>query len=232
MKLMALWSILAGLDIDAVLLEGQAALEWIRSLDASQLELAEKINRADSRRLMRLPVVVAPRQWPMDEIEASPIPAERLEWKDEAKAISIDLRLQAFGAYEQGKLVRWGPVSSGAKISPTPAGEYFLNWRAKRHVSTANREWILHWYFNFENLQGRALHAYEMPGFPASHSCIRLLNRDAQWVYEWGETWMLSENGREVLREGTKVRIEGSYEFEAPPPWRNEGLALKVQTIQ
>lgn len=148
------------------------------------------------------------------------------ELAGEAKAIRIGLRQQVFGAYERGRLVRWGPVSSEAKKMPTPSGEYWLNWRAKRHVSTSNSKWILDWYFNFENCEGRALHAYEMPGEPASHICVRLLARDAKWIYEWGESWELAESARSIAKKRTPVWIDGVYHFASPPPWR---LELRVQ---
>lgn len=200
--------------------------EWLKSLDATQIGIVEKLNRADRRHLARLPVVVRPVVWPQDELELSPLGGEMPHLPGEMKVIFVDLRQQVFGAYENGRLVRWGPVSSGAKKMPTPAGEYFLNWRARRHVSTANSKWVLDWYFNFENREGRALHAYEMPGEPASHSCVRLLERDAKWIYEWGEGWELGEGGRSVVKRGTRVLIEGAYEFGLEPPWR---LVMRVQ---
>src|SRR3982751_2991278 len=43
------------------------------------------------------------------------------------------------------------------------------------------------WHFNFENALGLAFHEYTLPAKPDSHGCIRLLQRDAKWLYEWGE---------------------------------------------
>jgi hypothetical protein len=208
------------------LVERADVRDWLRGLNAAQVGIVEKLNRADRRHLERLPAVVRPAEWPADELDLSPMKREDKELAGEAKAIRVDLKQQVFGAYEQGRLVRWGPVSSGAKKMPTPAGEYWLNWRAKRHVSTANSKWVLDWYFNFENREGRALHAYEMPGEPASHSCVRLLPRDAKWIHEWGEGWELGDEGRTVLKRGTRVLIEGAYDFGSAPPWR---LVMHVQ---
>ena len=92
-------------------------------------------------------------------------------------------------------------------------------------VSTACQHrqlnWLLSWYFNFHNQRGLAFHEFALPGLPASHACIRLLRRDAQWLFGWGEGWELGTEGREVLRHGTPVWIVGEYDFSAAPPWLN-----------
>lgn len=219
---------LHGQSLDMDVLDRKSAATWLATLQPDQLDLVEKLNRADRKHLRRLPWVVAPRQWPSDELEVSPFNHYHPEWRERPKGILVDLALQAFGAYEFGRLVRWGPVNSGVERTPTPPGEYHLNWRAKRHVSTENKDWILHWYFNFENKQGRALHAYEMPGMPASHSCVRLLARDAKWVYEWANSWVLAAGGREVVSNGTPLLIQGVFDFSTPPPWWPAGLAPGV----
>ena len=76
------------------------------------------------------------------------------------------------------------------------------------------------WYFNFQNSEGRALHALDMPGYPASHSCIRMLERDARWLYGWGEGWTLDESGVKVVQPGTPVLLTGQYDFKAYYPWQ------------
>jgi hypothetical protein len=40
------------------------------------------------------------------------------------------------------------------------------------------------WY-QFSNDRGFGVHQYDLPGRPASHGCVRMLERDAKWVYEW-----------------------------------------------
>ena len=133
---------------------------------------------------------------------------------------------QLFGAYEFGRLVRWGPVSTGSRSNPTSAGCFALNWRSTGRASTVDPDWFMRWYFNFGNREGLAFHAYPLPGYPASHGCIRLLERDAQWLFEWGQTWLLDPSGTRVLTPGTPVFIVGRYDFDAPPPWRSLTLAV------
>jgi hypothetical protein len=96
---------------------------------------------------------------------------------------------------------------------------FHLNWRARRRTSTDNAEWDLEWYFNFHNSRGLAFHEYALPGRPASHACLRLLQRDAAWICNWGDGWVLSQDGQNVLSFGTPVLILGAYDFSAPKPW-------------
>jgi hypothetical protein len=75
------------------------------------------------------------------------------------------------------------------------------------------------WYFNFDNNTGYGLHEYDLPGQPASHGCVRLLQSDAEWIYYWGEGWTLAPESGELLRHGTPVIIVGHYNFASPRPW-------------
>lgn len=95
---------------------------------------------------------------------------------------------------------------------------FSLNWRARTRSSTLSREWRLNWYFNFHNTRGLAFHEFELPGVPASHACVRLLARDAEWVYTWGQAWALDDKGR-LKAPGTPVVIIGAYAFGSPGPW-------------
>ena len=184
-----------------------------------QLEILEKLNRTDAERLARQERIVVPSRWDADELQFSPIPHRVSALAGELKALVVHQPLQVFGAYEDGELVRWGPVSSGRLEHPTPPGRHNLTWRSRGRHSTVNPEWYLEWYFNFHNERGISFHQYELPGEPASHACIRLLERDARWIYEWGEGWTLDDRGWEVLEEGTPVWIVDEYDYDSPPPW-------------
>jgi hypothetical protein len=204
--------------------ESRPAAEWAGGLSPAQRQLVEKLNRRDAAHWGNS-ALVRPVEWPAqddgDELEVIFRPFA-LDWptaRTEAKALYVDLRLQAFGAYENGRLVRWGPISSGAQATPTKRGLYYLNWRARLHTSTANEDWKMPWYFNFDNFEGLGLHQYSLPGAPASHGCLRLLEADAKWLYQWGNGWQLSEDGRQVLSHGTPIMIQGEYAFSEAPPW-------------
>ena len=88
--------------------------------DAKQLALLEKLNRSDLRHLARQDGLVIPERWDLDELAYSPL-AHTYTWAEQyPKAVVIRQPLQVFGAYQKGKLVHWGPVSTGRKTAPTP----------------------------------------------------------------------------------------------------------------
>lgn len=188
-----------------------------------QLAVLEKINRVDRNRLERLPVLVIPLRWVSDERAYSPSPTSFKSAATVPKVLVVHQPGQFFAGYEFGRLVRWGPVSTGRASSPTPSGLFHLNWRSPGRKSSLNPQWFMRWYFNFDNARGLSLHAYTLPGRPASHGCIRLLERDARWVFDWGESWSLSRDGRRVLESGTPLWIVGRYDFGSPAPWRSPG---------
>jgi hypothetical protein len=107
----------------------------------------------------------------------------------------------------------------GGKKSLTPTGQYHTNYRTRQKVSTVDSEWVLDWYFNIINSEGIAIHEYSLPGYPASHGCLRLVERDARWVYDWASQWRLSEDRNRVIAHGTPVVIYGEYPFGSPRPW-------------
>lgn len=189
-----------------------------RQFTQEQLALLEKLNRSDLAHLGRQQRIVVPDAWVADELAYAMLPARYPSSEHLPKLLITHQPTQVFGAYERGELVRWGPVSSGARRSPTPSGLFSLNWRKKDHISSVDPEWKMPWTFNFESFLGLAFHEYALPGRPASHSCVRLLERDARWLFEWGEPWTESEGA--ILETGTPVFIVGQYNFDAPPPWR------------
>lgn len=56
---------------------------------------------------------------------------------------------------------------------------------------------------------------------------MRLLERDARWLYEWGEGWTLDDRGWKVLGDGTPVLIIGCYAFGNELPWKSIGWLAK-----
>jgi hypothetical protein len=208
-------------------IEGGPLRDLAAKFRPNELAVLEKLNRADVKHLSRLEKLVLPSEW-RDELAYSPFPAEYAAAAGEPKVLIVDQPSQAFAAYEYGRLVHWGPTSTGRQARPTPAGRYHLNWRARSRISTLSGEWRLNWYFNFHNRRGLAFHEFDLPGLPASHACVRLLTRDAMWIYKWGESWTLDAKGQ-LAAAGTPVVILGSYDFTSPPPFRTpEYLARGV----
>lgn len=208
----------------------------LASYTSGQQALLTKLNHADSAHLSGLKSIIVPNRWDADELRFSPLPQEVPELSGEKKAVIVDVAAQVFGAYESGRLVRWGPVSTGDRSHQTPAGVYHLNWQSPLHVSSENPTWILRWYFNFESSRGMGLHQYALPGRPASHGCIRMLVADAKWLYQWGERWKLGDGWGDVIEPGTLVLVLGRYDFQSRQPWLRpewwaKGVTLPVQQI-
>ena len=197
--------------------------ELPKRFTAEQLALLEKLNRRDLKHLARLTEIIVPDSWPAegtgDELAYSPLPAEWPWAVSLPKALIVHQPAQVFGAYEFGRLVRWGPVSTGRKGTPTPAGSFNLTWRSRSRRSTENNDWLLNWYFNFINSRGVSFHEFDLPGAAASHACVRLLTRDAMWLYEWGEQWVLSPDRTTVVTPGTTVVVQSVVDFKNPTPW-------------
>ena len=218
MVAMVLWAFVLGLTYHLEPTDGIAVRQ---RFTAAQLSVLQKLNRADVTHLERLPALVVPDVWMDDELAYSPLPALYADGDRHPRLIVVYQPGQVFGAYEYGVLVRWGPVSTGRQSHATPEGRFHLNWRARAHTSTIDPDWFMKWAFNFDNRLGLAFHQYELPGKPASHGCVRLLEQDAQWLFDWGETWSLDNSGTRILKPGTPVLIVGTYGFDGAPPWRS-----------
>ena len=179
------------------------------------------LNRIDPWSLKVGGKIIVPDSLTGELLVYSPFP-EKLEILDSIpKAVLVSQRVQAFGLYEQGELIRWGAISSGKKSTPTPNGLHYGNFRARKKISTVNEDWLLPYYFNFMNFEGVGVHQYAMPGFPGSHACVRLFEEDAKFIYDWAEQWKLNKNGQEVLKNGTPFMVFGDYDYERPVPWLN-----------
>ena len=191
----------------------------IAALDSAQLTTVLKLNRIDEkharRRLLIVPDSIA------DELTYAPFPATLPQLDSVSKLITVSRRLQAFGAYEYGRLVRWGPSSTGRKETPTEEGLFFTNWKSRETISTDDSTWVLKWYFNIASGKGVAFHEYDLPGRPASHGCVRLLEADARWIFDWAEQWEVPSRKivRKPLAYGTPVVIMGEYDYTGRAPW-------------
>lgn len=165
------------------------------------------VNRVDAVHAGRVDSLLLPPAG-RSRLELSPFPRVLAAVDTLSTLVLVSPRIQAFAAYDSGRLVRWGPISSGGPASPTTPGSYRANWKARRHVSTFDSTWVMPWSVNLDDRVGTAMHAYALPGMPASHCCIRLLESDARWVYDWIEV------------PTTPVIVLDAYDFEAPRPWR------------
>lgn len=195
--------------------------EWINSPDFSdfaKLRIVAAVNRTDSTHLVHMDSVIVPNDLSGNLPAYLPFPLAVPYLDAVEKIIFFSYPSQTFAAYEHGVQVYTGPVNMGRKSKPTPEGIYYTNWKARHTVSTVNDEWDLYWNFNIQNRQGIGWHQYSLPGYPASHSCLRLQEADARYLYKWANQWTLSSNDTIVLK-GTPVIVFGKYPFGKRRPW-------------
>jgi lipoprotein-anchoring transpeptidase ErfK/SrfK len=184
----------------------------------TSLQIAYAINRTDAENLKKMDSIVVPKDLSGDLEFYLPFPLEVAALKEVNKVILFSYPSQTFAAYENGQLVRTGPTNMGREKDQTPTGLFFTNWKAEETTSTFNDEWDLKWNFNIANKLGVGFHQYSLPGYPASHSCLRLQERDARYLYDWADQWVLAD-AETVKVKGTPVIVFGKYDFEAPKPW-------------
>lgn len=206
----------------------QNTKEWLTTNKANDIVLA--VNRTDETNLSKMDSILVPTDLTGDLEFYLPFPHEAPFLEGVDKIIFFSYASQTFAAYEKGSLVLTGPTNMGRKKDPTPTGVFFTNWKAETTKSTFNDEWELKWNFNIENKLGVGFHQYELPGYPASHSCLRLREKDAKFLYDWAQEWDLIDD--ETVRfKGTPVIVFGSYPFDGAKPWLQLASDAKALTI-
>ncbi|MFM2286376.1 MAG: hypothetical protein RLZZ543_1873, partial [Bacteroidota bacterium] len=101
---------------------------WSNQFSKEAFNIIAGINRIDAERLIHLDSLVVPDTFLTDWLLYAPFP-QRLEVADSIHfLLLVSYPIQAFSAYEQGALKRWGPVCMGKKATPTPTGFFHTNW--------------------------------------------------------------------------------------------------------
>ena len=202
----------------------------LKRADSVSLSIIALVNRADIRSLRNFDSLVLPVDTKQELKNYFPFPQNAVFLKDVKKIIFFSYPTQTFAAYENGILVRTGPTSMGKRATKTPLGLFYTNWKAEETISTVNDEWKLKWNFNIQNKMGIGFHEYAMPGYPASHSCLRLPEGDAKYLYTWADQWKLNKADN-IAAYGTPVIVFGSYPFGSSRPWLAlvaDGNALNI----
>ncbi|WP_300434622.1 L,D-transpeptidase [Christiangramia sp.] len=201
----------------------------IKSYPQEELKTILALNRIEKNQLRPERPIVLP-ECPSDEFNTySPFPENINFLQCIPKTVLISQRVQAFGLYENGDLVKWGPVSTGKNSTRTPNGLNYGNYKAKRKVSTVDESWILPYYFNFMNFEGVGVHQYALPGYPASHGCVRLYMDDAKYIFEWADMWDVE--GFRIARNGTPFMVFGEYDYDSEKPWINLSQNMKANDL-
>ena len=211
--------------------------EWGKQHKADNIaqQITRTVNRADFDNLQKIDSIVVPDDSTADIAYFLPFPLTIPAIKEVDKIIFFSYDTQSFAAYKNGEVIYAGATSMGRKNDQTPTGLFYTNWKAEKTTSTFNDEWDLRWNFNIENKLGVGWPQYTMPGYPASHSCLRLQEADAKYLYTWADQWLLKKDTVEI--KGTPVVVFGAYDFNQPKPWMRlvqnaHALDISAKTVE
>jgi L,D-transpeptidase catalytic domain len=140
--------------------------------------------------------------------------------KDEAQdapngplQIIISIKDQRVSVYDNGALIARSSVSTGIPRHPTPLGVFSVISKERWHRSNLYSGAPMP-YMQRITQSGIALHAGILPGYPASHGCIRLKNDFAIRL------WRLTKRGTRVIIARDDIRpveIANPHLFESKP---------------
>lgn len=161
-------------------------------------DLIKRINRTNEFLSPGMILAVPKNLHNITLLDVSPFPLN-IDNKHE-KVILISQKLMAWAAFgADGRQVNWGPISAGSihcqepLSCATPKGIFHI--QRKRGLDCYSKSfpqmisgekggaympYCMYFY------KGYALHGSEsLPGYNASHGCIRLFNNDAQWLNKY-----------------------------------------------
>jgi len=101
--------------------------------------------------------------------------------------IVVSLVDQRLYAYNGQQLVAWSNVSSGRPGHETPTGSYTVSEKDVDHHSSLYANASMPYFMRLTD-GGVGLHAGELPGYPASHGCVRLPLGMARELYQHVES--------------------------------------------
>lgn len=145
---------------------------------------------------------------PLAEAEPEPKPAKRdavavVSDDDDALRIVISLPRQRLWVFEGDELVASSRVSTGKPGHRTPVGTFRILQKQVHHHSNIYDNAPMPYMQRLTNY-GIALHAGHVPGYPASHGCIRMPWSFAKKLYK------LTDKGTRVII--TKKRLKSAEE--------------------
>ena len=127
--------------------------------------------------------------------------------------IIISIADQRVSLYDNGSLIARSSVSTGVRRHPTPLGVFSVIGKERYHRSNLYSGAPMP-YMHRITQSGVALHAGVLPGYPASHGCIRLTNDFAIRL------WHLTKRGARVIiarQDVVPVEITNPHLFVSKP---------------
>ncbi|MEI9897225.1 MAG: L,D-transpeptidase [Chthoniobacter sp.] len=147
----------------------------------------------------------------------------------EPLAIEIDLAAQKAFLLQDGKIVYESPISTGRPGHRTPTGEFAVLEKDENHLSSLYGKIVdgegktvvrdadadmavpkgakfvqapMKHFLRFDGATG--MHSGYLPGYPASHGCVRMPEVKAELFYS-------------IVEVGTPVRVHGTPPETTPP---------------
>lgn len=96
--------------------------------------------------------------------------------------VLVSLPAQRLWVFRGRELIETSPVSTGKRGHATPAGSFPILQKRVEHYSSRYNNAPMP-YMQRLTHYGIALHGGRLPGYPASHGCIRLPHRFARRLY-------------------------------------------------
>jgi L,D-transpeptidase catalytic domain len=158
----------------------------------------------------------APRRHAHRHTHTKPELAETDEAQDASNGslqIIISITDQRVSVYDNGALIARSSVSTGIPRHPTPLGVFSIIDKERWHRSNLYSGAPMP-YMQRITQSGIALHAGILPGYPASHGCIRLKKDFAIRL------WRLTKRGARVIIARDEIRpveIANPHLFESKP---------------
>jgi lipoprotein-anchoring transpeptidase ErfK/SrfK len=103
------------------------------------------------------------------------------------RSLTIQIGSQSFVYAEGDQVVRTGPVSSGREGYGTPRGTFSVLSKQKDKVSsryTNQLGWQAWMPYSIQFYGHYFLHEGWLPGYPDSHGCVRVGEKDARFLFE------------------------------------------------
>lgn len=96
-------------------------------------------------------------------------------------SIHVSIGRQQAVFYKDGRVALVTPVSTGKPGFPTPVGEFVVTDKDRLRRSTLYPAYMP--YFMRMSCRDFGMHAGDLPGYPASHGCIRLPAGNAERLF-------------------------------------------------
>jgi hypothetical protein len=186
--------------------------------------------RLPAAMLLALPIVLAAAAGAMAHaapVASAPGPAQWL-WSPELAPdgpllVIVVIAEQRAYVYRNGVRIGLSSASTGRSGHETPPGVYTILQKRREHYSNLFDDAPMP-FMQRLTWDGIALHAGAVPGYPASHGCVRLPEPFAQLLFEAtrsGTTVVVSQHGAEVLQAGLRAPLAAADPSDAPGlDWR------------